>query len=200
MQQALDQFRANIQHVRNLHGLHVYFSAATTPALDLSDLLRAQIVLVVSALDFYIHEVTRLGMIEILESKRPSTPAFLKFPVTLGGAIGGMQTPNDTGWLDNEIRLRHGIASFQHPDKIADAIRLFSPVEIWNEVSLRMSLPTVDLRNRLRSIVDRRNKIAHEADVDPSFPGVRWPITANDAIGAMNFVEQICETIHLVIV
>lgn len=200
MQAAIDQFRSNIQHVRNLHSLYTYFSTATTAALDLSDLLRAQIVLTVSALDHYVHELTRMGMIEVFELKRPTTPAFLRFQVTLDGAINGIQTPASSGWLDGEIRTKHGYASFQQEDRIADAIRLISSVQLWNEVSARLGIPAADIKNHLRLIVDRRNKIAHEADIDPSFPGSRWPITSADATNATDFVERVCETIHLVVV
>ena len=59
MQVAIDQFRANIQRVCHLLVLHNHLAAAN-PVLDLSDILRAQIVLVVSALDHYVHEITRV--------------------------------------------------------------------------------------------------------------------------------------------
>ena len=71
-------------------------------------------------------------------------------------------------------------SSFQQPDKIADAIRLFSDVKLWQQVALELAIPEQDVKARLKLIVDRRNKIAHEADVDPSFPNMRWPITESD--------------------
>jgi hypothetical protein len=200
MQAALDQFRANILRVRNLSSLHAYFSSVPTPALDLSDILRTQIVMVVSALDHYVHELTRLGMIEIVEGRRSQTPAFLRFQVSLDGALRGMVPAAGSGWLDSEIRTRHGYLAFQQADKVADAIRLISPVELWNELSTRLAVPARDLKNQLQLIVDRRNKIAHEADLDPSYPGVYWPIHAPDVAGATNFIERLCETIHAVIV
>ncbi|WP_439628556.1 HEPN domain-containing protein [Gemmata sp.] len=200
MQSALDQFRSNILRVRNLYNLHAYFAGVTTSALDLSDLLRTQIVLCVSALDHYVHELTRLGMIEVLEGKRARTPHFLRFPVSLDGAIAGIASPAVSAWLDTEIRTRHGYLSFQQADKIADAIRLISAAELWNELGTRLGQTPKDLKNRLQLIVERRNKIAHEADIDPSFPGVTWPIAPADAASATDFVEQICETIHVVVV
>ena len=39
--------------------------------------------------------------------------------------------------------------------------------------------------------MDRRNKIAHEADMDPSFPGQRWPIVKRDVEDSIQFVEQL---------
>jgi len=57
MQSALSQFRFSIARVRDLIALHNSLKSQTTPALDLSDLLRSALVLAVSALDFYIHEI-----------------------------------------------------------------------------------------------------------------------------------------------
>jgi hypothetical protein len=200
MQAAIDQFRASIQRVRDLHSLYVYFKSLTTPALDLSDLLRAQIVLCVSALDYYIHELTRLGMIEIIEGKRPTSPAFLRFHVSIDGVMSGMQPGATSSWLDNEVRTRHSILSFQQADKIADAIRLISAIELWNELGNTLASPSRDIKNKLQLIVQRRNKIAHEADIDPSFPGARWPITDADVTFATDFIESLCEAIHQIIV
>ncbi|MEO6807550.1 MAG: HEPN domain-containing protein [Isosphaeraceae bacterium] len=200
MQTVLDQFRASIQRVRDFHALYVYFGDATAPILDLSDLLRAQIVLCVSALDYYVHELTRLGMVEIIEGGRPTTPAFLSFRVTIESVMSGMQPDGTSSWLDAEVRARHGVLSFQQADKIADAIRLISTVKLWDEVGDRFNRPSKDVKNHLQLIVQRRNKIAHEADIKPGFPGERWPITPADVLDATDFVESLCETIHMIVV
>ncbi len=51
--------------------------------VDLNDLLRAEMVLIVSALDHFVHELARLGMMEIWRGIRPATAAYLKFSVSL---------------------------------------------------------------------------------------------------------------------
>lgn len=61
-------------------------------------------------------------------------------------------------------------------------------------------MPPEHIKNNLILIIQRRNKIAHEADIDPSFPGTRWPITPADVIMSTDFVESICEVIHQLIV
>lgn len=48
--------------------------------------------------------------------------------------------------------------------------------------------------------MDRRNKIAHEADIDPSFGiGNRWPIDAITVNDAVDFIEQVVESIHQIL-
>ena len=173
----------------------------TTGAVDLTDLLRAQIVMIVSALDYYIHEITRVGMLEVYDGTRPQTDAFLRFQVTISGAMKGISKSSENEWLDTEIREKHGYQAFQHPDNIANAVRLFSSCELWRSVALELNLNDQDVKNRLRAIVNRRNQIAHEADVDPSYPetGNRWPIAPADVTSALDFIQDVCEAIHTVV-
>ena len=62
---AISQFRISIDRVRDLIALHNSVKAQATGALDVSDMLRAALVLAVSALDYYVHEVVTLGMLQI---------------------------------------------------------------------------------------------------------------------------------------
>jgi len=167
-----------------------------TPAVDLTDILRAEIVMIVSALDHYVHELARLGMIEVFEGKRSSTPAFRKFDVSLENILTITGGSSGTAWLDAEIRTSHGFQAFQQPDRIADAIRLFSNVELWKTVAGELGEDPKALKIRLQLLIDRRNKIAHEADLDPSFPGVRWPINPAMVEQSVEFVAKLCEAIH----
>ena len=194
MLKALEAARESLLRVEHLGGLYSALQSLTTSAIDSSDLLRAQVVLAVSALDFYIHEVTVMGMLEVMKGERPSTPAFDKSRVSVGAMLGGMQTQT-YDWFEADVRERHSFLSFQQPDKIADAIRLFSGVKLWESVAAIVG--DNDVKDRLRLIVDRRNKIAHEADISPSYPGERWPITQSDVTEITLLIRGIVEAIHV---
>ena len=200
MLRAINYFRANLGRVRVLGGLYDALHRMTTPVVDATDLLRAQVVLAVSALDHYVHEITRLGMLEAFNGVRPRTNAFLRFQVTMDATMAGLASAGGTSWFEDEIRGKHGYLAFQDPDRIADAIRLFSTLELWPSVGLKLGLTTQDVKTRLRLIIERRNKIAHEADLDPSFPGARWPIQPADVVDTINFIENICEAIHSIVI
>lgn len=249
MQSALDQFRISIGRVRDLIALHNSVKAQATGALDVSDMLRAALVLAVSALDYYVHEVVTLGMLEIHRGRRsepiPSAnttqSAFSRFQVSLGGARQDRLTAiniaswlevdiqqaegyeflqqsqtisalipiisssildrlNNTSWLESEIRDRLGYQSFQQADKIAEAIRHISDKKLWDEVGILMAKSAKDIKQQLNSIVDRRNKIAHEADIDPTFNiGSRWNIDEMLVGDAVDFIEALVESIHQVL-
>jgi hypothetical protein len=249
MQSALDQFRISIGRGRDLIALHNSIKAQATDALDVSDMLRAVLVLSVSALDYYIHEAVTLGMLEIYRGLRPepmvsantTQSAFARFQVSLGGARQErlaaidvtswlkeeiqrthgedfLQQPqmlsallpvisnsienrlNATSWLEAEIRERLGYQSFQQAEKVADAVRYVSDKKLWDEVAVKMGKTAKELKQQLNSIVDRRNKIAHEADIDPTFNiGNRWYIDELLVGEAVDFVEQVVESIHQVL-
>lgn len=66
---------------------------------------------------------------------------------------------------------------------------------MWIEIGDKLGKKPHDLKSQLNLIVDRRNKIAHEADMDPSYPGLRWPIDENMVENAVNFIDEIVQTI-----
>ena len=198
MQSAIDLFRLSIARVRHLIAVHNSLKAQASSVLDLSDMLRSALVLAVSALDYYIHEVVRIGMLEIHRGQRPEPPAFSGFQISLGNARAGINAgQNIDSWLEDEIRQRHSYKSFQQPNAIADAVRLICDKKLWEEVSINMGRPAKDIKKELSRIVDRRNKIAHEADIDPAYGiGDRWPIDELLVNEAVDFLEHIVESIH----
>ena len=179
-----------------LEAIYNTLNAQTTAAIDPSDILRSELVMAVSALDHYIHEIVRLGMLEVYRGTRPETSAFLRFQISLESVRQAISAPTSDDWLGNEIRERHSWRSFQQADHIAEAIRLISDIRLWEQVSSYLRMPAQDVRQQLNLIADRRNKIVHEADMNPTPYDTRWPIDEALVDDAINFIEQIVETIY----
>jgi hypothetical protein len=196
MKPAHDQFNINVDRARDLLALYSTLSATTTGVLDLTDILRAALVVAVSAFDHLVHEIARIGMLEIYDNKRPMTDAYRRFPVTMENVLTGAATPGSVQWLDDEIRRQHSWISFQQADKVADAIRLVSSKKLWEEIGTILGIDARSAKIRLNLIVDRRNKIAHEADMDPSSPGARWPIDEVLVQNAIDDLVQIADAIY----
>lgn len=199
MQEAIDQFRANMSRVRDLGRIADALDSQPAQALDSSDVLRAEFVLAVSALDQFAHEVARLGMLEAYRGEREKTPRFLRFQISVEAALQGISEYPSDEWLDEEIRLRNGYRTFQRPDGIAEAMRLVSDVQIWNEVAGSMGMSPQEVRSRLDMIVDRRNGIAHEADVNSTPYGGLLPIDRQITADAVDFIERVGEGIYAAI-
>lgn len=107
--------------------------------------------------------------------------------------------------FDLHVRSQLGLMSFQHPEKIADALRLCSGVELWNAVALHLGATeqtktkrAKEIKRTLAAIVDRRNKIAHEGDMQPSTPRTPWPIKQDDLFSVSSFLQTIVRAIDAV--
>jgi len=197
MESAKKHFQQNIERVKNLGAIYQAINIQTTDILDLSDILRAQYVMLVSALDHFIHEIVRLGMLETYNQKRKDTKQFKDFIFSLDKNIlfkKAIIESKNNQWLDYQIRTINGFKSFQHADKIEEAINLILKENIWNEVAKKLSKSEKEIRMRLNLIIDRRNQIAHEADIQFEDKELR-EINSEDINDSIVFIELLVNTI-----
>ena len=99
MLSAQTQFKENLKRVRELGGVAAAVQSLTTSAIDVSDLWRAQVVLAVSALDYFIHELARLGMIDCAKGARPKTDAYLRFDIPLSATESALNGTTHEVWV-----------------------------------------------------------------------------------------------------
>jgi hypothetical protein len=96
--------------------------------------------------------------------------------------------------------------SYQFPDDIADGIRMVSPIELWNEIVKHRGAAPADvrsdaatLRGQLTQIVNRRNKIAHEGDLQPTIPRTPWPINRTDVDHVKTTIQNVVDGIQAIV-
>lgn len=188
-----------------LTALHTYLAGSVAAVVPLDELLRSEWVARVSALDLYVHELVAQGMVAIFEGARPPTPAYLKFRVTsesLNRIRSAATTTDAAAAFDLDVREQLGRVTYQFPDDIADGVRLCCGIELWNEVALKMGATPATksaeaklIKRTLSLIVQRRNKIAHEGDLQPLPPREPWPITKGDVHGIASFIDRVVRTI-----
>ena len=194
MQLAFNQFSTNIEEIRKTHLISTSLNISPSSIVDTSNILRSCIVLSVSAIDHLIHELTIIGMGQIFNGIRPVTAKYNSFNVSLGFINSIALTP-PLITFESEIRRSLGWQTFQRPDKIKEAIALFNSLQLWREVALIMGDTEINIKNQLNLIVDRRNMIAHEADIEPIFKTKR-PISDTDILTTINFIEKLGTTIY----
>jgi hypothetical protein len=173
------------------------------------ELLRAEWVARVSALDLYVHELIAQQMLAIFEGRRPPSPAYLKFEIsneTLN-RIRAAATPSDaSAAFDLYVRSYLSRITYQAPDDIADGVRLCSSIELWREVALRLGASPAtktdkakSLKTQLSLVVRRRHIIAHEGDLQQSPLREPWPISRADLTFVGEQIEQVVKAIDAVV-
>lgn len=203
----LELFEAAWARCDQLRSLHAYLAANVTSALQPEEILRAEWSARVSAIDLYVHELIANKLVEIISRVRPEPIGISKFNLSASIVLQNSQNvANFLAPLDLEIREKLERRTFQNPDDIADGIRYISDVELWNEVALADGATSMDKVSRAKSIkaqltqiVNRRNKIVHEADLQPGIPRVPWPISSNDLETIREFLEKVIKSIDVII-
>ncbi len=180
---ALRTFEKGCDRSDTLRHLHSYIVRSSPSALDCSDILRSAVVLVVGSFDLLVHDLYRLEVIHRLTSRRAVSS--LKVPFNTALSSGSDQA----ALVDEHIRLENSFKSFVAPDKLADCLRPLVG-SIWDGVTAIRGRSIADEKSSLKAIVDLRNRIAHEADVNPALGGIDlWPIYDADVEASVNFLR-----------
>jgi hypothetical protein len=188
--------------------LHAYISHNAAAVLDPTELLRAEWAMRVSALDLYVHELVSQRLLEIFQGARPTCPGYLKIQISNDTLMrihaNGNGNISDAAF-DLEMRTRFSRATFQAPDDIADGIRMVSSIELWNEIAKHYGATGASIKTdasilkvELSQIVNRRHKIVHEGDLQPSTPRVSWPLTRSDVDHVKAMILRIVNGIEAV--
>jgi hypothetical protein len=192
MRKAVALFESNIIAARQLEGLHGALTKTIAAPLSYDDLLRSQIVYAVSAFDKLIHDLVRLGMVETFSGVRQATAKYLAETVSIemhAKLVAATMPPKEI-IFEQELFRKHKTLSFQDPEKVADALAYIWPEQHkWQKIALAMGVSQDYATKRLRLIVDRRNAIVHEADLDP-VSATKLPINAVESRDITDFLQS----------
>lgn len=190
------RFQINLDRAENLIGIHESINDATTKALDCSDVLRGCLVMAVSALDLFVHDLVRIGILDTYRGRLPPTKSFRNITVPLGTLLATSDPLLEFDWLEETIRQQHGWRSFEHPKNITEALRLVSDDDHWAVCGKQMKISASEVQTGLASIIDRRNKIVHEFDVNPIDPQELFPINPTMVKEAVGFIREVGNGIY----
>jgi len=189
--------------------LHGYLTAQGTAVLQPDELLRAEWAMRVSALDLYVHELVAQNLLKIFQGVRPICPGFARLQISSDAMmrISNASSPaqKETAF-DLEVRTQLSRITYQFPDDIADGVRMVSGIKLWNEVAINLgatqanlSATTTSIKQQLSLIANRRNKIVHEGDLQPSVPRVPWPISSGDLQDVSAFILRLVTALDAVV-
>ena len=210
MNNYLTLFDNNVAQARSLSTIYINLrDGVHIEDVYNNNLLKAQLVNVVSAFDMFIHGIVKKGVIEIFNKTRKETPKFQSFAFQAKTILklievmspGFMPSSSDDipdVILEKELSDKLSFMSFQSPDKVTDALSL-----IWGE-PYKMQVLAVDmkisgcnnnekannLKQELTTIIQRRNQIAHEGDINPATQLPR-SIELSDVNKASDFIASL---------
>ncbi len=157
LQDIQKRFDESIADVERLFGVLAELKEKRVDGSE--DILRSQILFLDSALDFYIHEITKFGLVQIVDAV-PGwnvTDDFKKFRVSLNFLKRVYQNREDIKVILKELNASIQYSSFMRFDAIKGQLMLIGVTDIEGFESFK---------NVIDDLSCRRNAIAHSSDRD----------------------------------
>ena len=195
-------FTANIQGAEEC--LRIYEGVRKLGSTrDLDWLLRSAIVLAVSAMDAYFHDKIRYraGRFNLFRAGQLTTQFLPKQFANLSIPLSELPRWEEGARKGNVLRHwaveYYGVRPLQNPDAIASALKLVGIEDLWNTIEPVNPRRKV-LLDRLETLVERRNQIAHEGDrlQHRSSGKALRPISYQQTTEEVEFVMQLVEEVE----
>ena len=199
MYRSYKNFEKNLNEVKNLSAVYQYLESNINVPICFDDILRSQIVYSLSAFDKFIHDLVKIGIIQIFNGSRPPTPKYSSEPLKMELYHELLNASDDL--LDTIVASKANIferaiseklkyISYQDPSKVSEGLSYICiESQKWKIISESLSTNEKDTKIKLKLIVSRRNSIVHEADIDPQTLD-KIPIFKSDCEDAVNFLLE----------
>ena len=133
--------------------------------VDLTWILRAGVVFVVSALDTYFHDKIKYRVGKYSLQNLP--PALGKFEIPVSKIAAWEQAERKGNVLRNWVTDFLATRPLQAPDRIAEAMKFAAIDGLWATIEPD-NASRKQLLDQLNALIKRRNQIAHEGDREQS--------------------------------
>ncbi|MFE9498653.1 hypothetical protein [Streptomyces collinus] len=197
-----EAFMTNLSYARRMVKAGAMLTPFRSPTIDIDDFYRAAWVQAVAAIDHWMHEEVLRRVAELAAKDSPEMPYQLRvyeLPLHTVEAVrrGDVTLPDA---VVAHLREKLSAQALQHPGKISEVLKLVTERKVWYEVAGcvnkeffqgRTTLNEKALRSRYLEITQRRNKIAHDADLIDGDLHQRHPIDAAEVTDAIEWIERI---------
>jgi hypothetical protein len=194
------EFHRNIEYARDLVKGGRRLEQLQVGAFDVGDIYRAAWVQALAALDHWVYrELVDRAVTLIQQPGTPRPERFKKLTLSVDffEKVHHYGEPLDVAFrahVENVFQT----ATSPNPDKIQWAFSHIKSGKLWPKVARvltgqrtdGLTITDAQVVARLRGIVERRNRIAHESDRDPSSPNGKRPINAADTMDAIAWIEM----------
>lgn len=165
-----------------------------------NDIWRSQIVFLDSALDYYIHCITKYGMNKIFNGEWDKTDKYKKFMIPLEKVEFALKNTENKIWFIELINKSYANDTFMDASSVKSQLNLIDIDfnEIANDVFYEKdsTQKTFEkLKEFLNSLFNRRNSIAHQSDRLHE-NGVRKKINKDEVKYFIDNVEKVVISIQ----
>ncbi|WDV54326.1 hypothetical protein PV963_30195 [Streptomyces coeruleorubidus] len=197
-----EAFMTNLSYARRMVEAGRMLTPFRSPTIDIDDFYRAAWVQAVAAIDHWLHEEVLRRVAELTAKDSPEMPPQLRryeLPLHRVEAVRRGDVTLSEAVVEH-LREKLAVQALQHPGKISEVLRLVTERKVWFEAAGcinqhffqgRTTFNEKKLRSRYLEITQRRNKIAHDADLIDGDLKRRRPIDEAEVTDAIDWIERI---------
>lgn len=169
---------------------------------EVKDILRSQIVFLDSAFDFYVHELLKLGIINLFHGDwTPKTEKYQNLQTDMKTLELAVSDDGSDEWLKDWINSKYAGISFMSYSMFEDACKLLGLhiKEIADKAfhDINSHEPTkIQLREAIDGLFIRRNQIAHQSDKKRE-NAERQDITYEYVASKLKDIQKIIEAVNI---
>ena len=158
---------------------------------DAEAIWRAQLILAESALDFYLHELSKIGIQKMFSGDWTRTDAFDNLKVPMAKVIAATENPESMNWLLEFANDKVSHEIYLEPGGIKKQCTLLNIN--FDEVCDKTG---PSWKERLNELYQRRNQIAHQTDRRHEDACLE-PMTSQIAVDAIQDIRHFVEELHM---
>lgn len=202
-------FLTNIEYARKMILAGQALAAFQSPVIDIGDFYRAAWVQAVSAIDHWFHEELYRRVAELAAQDSPGMPYQLtRFELPLAKVEEVRRgTTTLAEAVSGHVKAKWAHAALQNPRRISEAMKLVTEDDLWAKAAVqlnewnhgRTSMSAQTLKQKFQSITERRNRIAHDADLLDGDLKRRRAISGAEVTDAVDWIERIALAIATVL-
>ncbi|MBZ6289314.1 hypothetical protein ACFW5S_26025 [Streptomyces olivaceus] len=197
-----EAFQTNLSYARRMVKTGGMLTPFRSPTIDIDDFYRAAWVQAVAAIDHWLHEEVLRRVAELTARDSPEMPPQLRryeLPLHRVEAVRRGEADLSEAVVEH-LREKLAVQALQHPGKISEVLKLVTERKVWYEAAGcinehffqgRTTFNEKTLRSRYLEITQRRNRIAHDADLVDGDLKQRRSIDANEVTDAIDWIERI---------
>ncbi|MFI1834714.1 hypothetical protein [Streptomyces olivaceoviridis] len=205
-----EAFMTNLSYARRMVEAGRMLTPFRSPTIDIDDFYRAAWVQAVGAIDHWLHEevLRRVAELTIMDSpEMPHQLRMYELPLHRVEAVRRGEVTLSEAVVEH-LRDKLAVQALQHPGKISEVLKLVTEKKVWFEAAGcinqhffqgRTTFNEKKLRGRYLEITQRRNKIAHDADLIDGDLKQRRPIDEAEVTDAIDWIERIALAIAYVL-
>ena len=191
----LKQFNSSIDVVRHKDEIIQFLSAHGQSTLEIR---QSQIILLMSALDLYIHDIVKYCIIQKFNGNQTKTKQYKELLIPMQSVELAIQNPESSDWLDEVITNINQYKSFTSYGQIKnqlEAVGLKS--KKINELVLKIE-SDFGVSNLIEKLRLLRNRLAHQDQ--QSITSLESELTEEKINQYIDFIYQLVQDIHQTII